>query len=755
MKFSSISRCTLLLMFCLLLVFHLAQAQTERKYGSLLWEITGNGLSKPSYLFGTMHISNKMVFHLSDSFYHAIKNVDVVAIELDPEQWQSEIPRINKQSAAYRLFYATYYTDYINQFSMQEGGYTDQVKAVLRMEPALNDALLYRNQRGMDNFEEDTYLDLYIYQTGRKLGKKATGVETYVGSQQMTIEAYVDMANEKNKPRQRNDLNMYEINQQLQDAYRRGDLDMLDSLTKLTETSASFSEKFLYRRNEMQALAMDSIMQHESLFVGVGAAHLPGDRGVIEILRSKGYTLRPIYMQNRDGAQKDAIDTMRVPVTFSTQYAQDSFFTVQVPGKFNILDDNNSGTMHYADMANGAYYLVSRIKTNVLVNGYDLERTLRSIDSLLYENIPGRIIAKERVQRNGYTGWDIINKTRKGDIQRYQIYVTATEIIVFKMGGKGNYVYGPEAQTFFSSINFTPISSEQQPIVFMPPSGGFSVLLPNKPVTFYTTQSSDNLPAWKYEAVDTDKGEVYAIFKKNIYSYNFSAPDTFDLRLLEESYASDKSIDKKISERLHQYNGKPVLDAVYKLKGGDYAKTRFILHGPHYYMLAVRTKDKNKDPHPFFNSFVQQPYVYEKPTMYYDSLLHYKVLTSLHPKMDEDVLGMMRYAQKNNPQKRDTISYDNSPSNSFSNFISEETGEVIVLNAYQYPEYYFIKDSVRFWREELNYDSGMVVTRKRNEGMGDTCCRHRQLKSNQVSDSTAWYVCAHSFHYGGYQCSRK
>ena len=32
------------------------------KYPSLLWEITGNGLTKPSYLFGTMHVSSKLVF---------------------------------------------------------------------------------------------------------------------------------------------------------------------------------------------------------------------------------------------------------------------------------------------------------------------------------------------------------------------------------------------------------------------------------------------------------------------------------------------------------------------------------------------------------------------------------------------------------------------------------------------------------------------------------------------------------------------
>src|SRR5215204_2457224 len=66
---------------------------SDRKYPSLLWEITGNGLQKPSYLFGTMHVSDKLVFHLGDPFYNALKSVDVVALETNPEHWQDDYSR--------------------------------------------------------------------------------------------------------------------------------------------------------------------------------------------------------------------------------------------------------------------------------------------------------------------------------------------------------------------------------------------------------------------------------------------------------------------------------------------------------------------------------------------------------------------------------------------------------------------------------------------------------------------------------------
>ena len=78
--------------------------KNTKKYQSLLWEITGNGLTRPSYLFGTMHVSSKMVFHLPDSFYYAIKNVEAVALELNPDVWQGQMVKLDRLELNYRNF---------------------------------------------------------------------------------------------------------------------------------------------------------------------------------------------------------------------------------------------------------------------------------------------------------------------------------------------------------------------------------------------------------------------------------------------------------------------------------------------------------------------------------------------------------------------------------------------------------------------------------------------------------------------------
>src|SRR4051812_13165859 len=72
------------------------------KYPSLLWEITGKGAGKPSYLFGTMHVSSKMVFNLSDSFYLGIKNAQIVALETNPGTWQEDFSRYDLEGEGLR-----------------------------------------------------------------------------------------------------------------------------------------------------------------------------------------------------------------------------------------------------------------------------------------------------------------------------------------------------------------------------------------------------------------------------------------------------------------------------------------------------------------------------------------------------------------------------------------------------------------------------------------------------------------------------
>jgi uncharacterized protein YbaP (TraB family) len=606
------------------------------KYPSLLWEITGKGLKKSSYLFGTMHVSSKIAFHLSDSFYLGIKNADVVALETNPESWQEDMDKYETESGQ---DFQTATSSFSNYMGMPDDFFTismlkfykydTKIENALSSNPTIINNLLYRTYGDEEaDFEEDTYLDMYIYQCGKRWGKKVSGVENYEESMRLMMEAYKDAAKDKTPQKERSyDYNSDYSPVKLQEAYRNGNLDQLDSINKLSSYSAAFDEKFLYRRNDIQADGIDSIIKSGStLFVGVGAAHLPGERGVIEILRRKGYKLRAIKIQERDSKHKEIVEKLRVPVTFRTEASEDGFFKVDIPGKFHKSELGESVDLRqYADMANGSYYMVTRIMSNAWLWNHTPDEALRRVDSLLYENVPGKIISKTPVTKSGYKGFDITNRTRRGDMQRYQVYVTPFEIIFFKISGSGDYVKnGTEAQKFFNSIQLKEYKNGNRGIKYSPPYGGFKADLPHEPYV-------GNDGSWIYDAEDKTTGTHYRIIRTDINNHSFVEEDSFDLSLMEESFGSSEFIARPLSRKFVNHKGYPALECKFKDKDSSLFLTRFIIKGPHYYTLIAHSKNESPKMQSFINSFELLPYNYNTAKERIDTSLYFKVKSPVYP----------------------------------------------------------------------------------------------------------------------------
>jgi len=692
----------LLIVSLFLFSFSYAFAQKTKvppkNYPSLLWEITGKDLKKPSYLFGTMHVSSKMVFHLSDSFYLGIKNADIVALETDMGTWQDDFSRYDMTPYGLDNLYSQKGfggpNDYLTISTLQGQPYEKLIELALYSSPSMINSFLYRtNSDKTVDFEEDTYLDMHIYQAGKKWGKKVCGVENFDRSMELMKEAYVDAAKEKNKKERSYDYDEDFSYSKLEDAYRSGNLDLLDTINKVNSTSAAFDEKFLYKRNEMQANSMDSIMKTgQALFVGVGAAHLPGQRGVIELLRRKGYKLRPIKMSERDSKHKEEIEKMRVPVKFSKQTSADGFFSVNMPGKlydfngaFGLIDQEQ-----FADMSNGAYYMVTRINTNSILWGHDESTVLRKIDSVIYENIPGKILSKTSITKNGYKGFAVTNRTRRGDFQRYNIFVTPFEIILFKMSGNDDYVKdGTEADQFFNSIELKNYSSAWTK--WSPSFGGFEVQLPHQPVI-------DKKGNWKFSALDKQTNTGFEIIRTDIHNYNFVEEDTFDLNLMEESFASSDFIDKQISRKQTNTGGYPSLEVKYKYKDGSVAMVKFLIQGAHYYTLVAHGKSENAKMIDFLNSFAITPFKYDEAKQLADTSLYFTVNSPVpleKPKklsMYPDDLSRYGYYGEGD----DDAAYLENGKYQTRTVTNDSTGEKIYVTFYKPSRYFYNADTSAF-----------------------------------------------------------
>jgi len=611
-----------LLLSCSITLIAQEQKVKPKKYPSLLWEITGKGLTKPSYLFGTMHVSSKIAFHLSDSFYIGIRNADVVALETDPGTWQEDMLKYDMNEGSYygSSRFAGFPSDYLTINSLRFAPYEKLIAFGLHTNPSVINSFLYRSYEMASDFEEDTYLDLYIYQIGRKLGKAVCGVEDFHESMRLMKEAYADAAREKAPRRRSYDYDEDFSTSKLQEAYRTGNLDLLDTINQMNSYSAAFDEKFLYKRNEIQAAGIDSILKtKQSLFVGVGAAHLPGQRGVIEMLRRMGYRLRPIKMQERDSRHKEEVEKLRVPVSFTRQTAADGMYAVNIPGKlYSFMPENGLlEQTQFADMANGSYYLVTRLQTHASLWGDSEDAVYRKIDSLLYENIPGRMINKKAINKNGFRGFEITNRTRRGDFQRYNIFVTPFEILLFKMSGNGDYVKdGKEADLFFNSIELKQVKKEWKR--YSPAAGGFEVEMPHQPFE----SKGEN---WQFIAHDKETGTGYMVLRTDVHNYQFVEEDSFDLALMEESFASSGFIDKLLSRRQSVFKGYAALDAKYRHKDGSISLVKFLIKGPHYYTLIAHARKEHAGMQQFLSSFAIKPFQYAAPEKYTDTTVLFTV----------------------------------------------------------------------------------------------------------------------------------
>ena len=152
----------------------------EKKYQSLFWEISGNGLTKKSYMYGTMHVSDKVSFHLSDSFFEKLMASDFIANESEPNTWTElyDLYGFYQSTQTRRNFYTNFYTSPIEK---------DYLYSLFRGSNYNLIGLLSRTNQANQEFQEETYLDMFIYRTGKKYGKKTLGLEN-VKSTTLNIE---------------------------------------------------------------------------------------------------------------------------------------------------------------------------------------------------------------------------------------------------------------------------------------------------------------------------------------------------------------------------------------------------------------------------------------------------------------------------------------------------------------------------------------------------------------------------------------
>jgi uncharacterized protein YbaP (TraB family) len=630
----------------LALVFSYVAGFAQSK--SLLWEISGNGLSKPSYLYGTMHVSDRIAFNLTDSFFIALKSADVIALESNPETWiENDFGRPDKSNNynyedSYRNDYNGYFGDFYTAATSVTVPNTFQLGGLFADNSGLINGYLYRYDARRTDYEEETYLDLFIFQCGKKLSKEIAALEGEQEVLKLLQKAYEPSEDEDEESKYIEKQKMEDafededgsIYEQIDQAYRDGDLDKLDSLELLTMPSSQYRKYFIEERNVNMVRRMDSILRSgKVVFTGIGAAHLPGERGALDLLREMGYTVKPVKGKTtgKSTKEKNKIDAIYYSRQLQLQYPTDSSFKVMCPGKLYNLGGANTNEFYlYPDMANSAYYSVMRIAHYGKLNQDTPQDILNDIDKILFENVPGDIQSKTNIKSvNGDPGFDIISKTKRGNYLRIKIFITPLEIIVFKASGINDFVIkSKEMQSFFSSIEFVPVSNKKW-TSYSPDWGLFKISVPENYLryavdtgsTFYTINYACQLSA-------TDDNYFYYFSSYYLNDINSIEEDSFELTVLNKRFAEQfKKDDYELkATTFNTVENYPSCESVYHAFG-KYLHVKSVIRGPYYYVMATFS-DLAAKPDAFFSSFEFSDILYHKPfTIYADTALGYTVNT--------------------------------------------------------------------------------------------------------------------------------
>jgi uncharacterized protein YbaP (TraB family) len=272
-------------------------SQSANKDNTLLWRISGKDLKSPSYLFGTIHMICGDDVMVSDSLKAAIKQADKVYLELDMDNIIELMGVMSKMkmrgdTTLAQLLSAEEYEKVKSFFSNNKGmipfSMLETYKPMLAASTLMQSAVSCSNPMAMEQL---------VMKEAKRAGVGIKGLETMAfqmsifdsipySIQAKQLLSYVESYGKKDDNKEFEELTK---------AYRNQDLKQLEKLTEKEDAGiAKFTEIMLYKRNEDWTNKLSTMMPSGSLVIAVGAGHLPGERGVINLLRKAGYKVEPV-----------------------------------------------------------------------------------------------------------------------------------------------------------------------------------------------------------------------------------------------------------------------------------------------------------------------------------------------------------------------------------------------------------------------------------------------------------------------------
>jgi uncharacterized protein YbaP (TraB family) len=278
----------------------LAQDSNQSPDKALLWKIEGHGIQNPSFLFGTIHMIPKEDYFLPNGLEQAFDHVKKVFFEIDIDKMNDPMAMLglmdkivmkNDTSLTDLLSPEEYgkMKDYFDHMGLPLAMF-DRVKPMFLSAMAGTDG----NPMALQDGSFKSY-EFELSEMAKQKHIQTDGLETmefqlsifdsipYGVQAKMLVESISSSAENEDEMKK-----MYQN-------YKEQNLNALNqTISKEDQQLLPYLEMILYHRNKNWIPIIKSQIEKESCFFAVGAGHLGGEKGVINLLRKEGYTLIPV-----------------------------------------------------------------------------------------------------------------------------------------------------------------------------------------------------------------------------------------------------------------------------------------------------------------------------------------------------------------------------------------------------------------------------------------------------------------------------
>jgi len=278
--------------FSLIATFLLTQFSFAQKQ-SLLWQVSGNGLTKPSYIYGTIHLICEDDMNISNVLKQKFAQANKLYLELDmgDDNTMATVQSLSllQGNKTLKDFFTTAEYNKIDNFFNNEVGMP--LDFFEKMKPFVLISIL--DSKTLSCLIPASY-EMSFVQMAKDQKKDIAGLETV--QEQMSI--FDNMPKEKQKKMVLEFINSFEeekrATQHLINLYKKQQLDSVYNLAVSSPDIADFKDVLINNRNKKWIPILEKSMHNEACFIAVGAGHLGGEMGILNLLNKKGYKVEPI-----------------------------------------------------------------------------------------------------------------------------------------------------------------------------------------------------------------------------------------------------------------------------------------------------------------------------------------------------------------------------------------------------------------------------------------------------------------------------